>query len=467
MKKYIFYTLLIAVFLLNFNNVFAYETAKEAFSDVFASVMDDKREVPVFLKSVEKEFKNTNLQSKKYIDTKNEIREYINTLPEKTISTKKEASNIVLEINKKIKLLNKIKSDYEKSFKIFSLKSKNISTGNPSIDKEFQIIFNDLLSYELENFSRNEHQNILEQMYKTRDFYTYLSKTSSQFYFLNGYPVFQSKALDYEYYKYLANLRNLSKNYLILENKKIEYLKNSKLSSFFDKSFMDNLDIVLVSNNNLITIWNSPATQTDWNLSWIEGQSNSNIKSDLNKSELELRRFNNVSLQKVNSEIQENLEDYQKFGVYDKERFKSKDNLKKAITLSQKMLNLFKSTDLIDYSIRIQYEKDFPSSGNIFKDLMLSSDEDFNNFFVFIQKNSLNNEDIEIDLKIYNLALNNFSKLSVDFDSEKVEYRLKFKNKNINSSYKKIIDNYRTKYAELFEYIEKYNEKNNQLDQKI
>ena len=343
------------------------------------------------------------------------------------------------------------------------MKSKNISTGNKNIDLEFERIFNKFLSYELDNFSNTEHQNVLEHLYKTKDFYTYLSKTKNQFYFINGYPIFLSKADQYEYYKYLANLRNLNKAYISLENKKIEYLKSSELVSFFEQVYIDILNNTLANNNILLMKWNAAASETDWNLSWIE-QSQSNVISDLNKSELDLRRSRSENFQKINTQIQESLEEYQNFGVYDKERFKSKTNLKRAINLSQKMLSLFKKMDAADYLIRIQYEKDFPNNGNILKDIILLSNEDFNNFYIFMQKEALNNEDIEIDLKIFNLALNNFSKMSLDFESEKIDYRLKFQNKTVNLTYKKIIDSYRSKYKEIFDYIDKYNQ-NKQLSE--
>lgn len=446
-------------FTLNINNSFAYNTAGEAFQDVLKSSLDDKREIPVFLKSVEKEFKDDQLKSKKYLDLRKENLEYVTLLPEKKISTNKEALNIVLELNKRIKDLNKAKSNSDKASKLFGLKSKKLSTGNPSIDAEFARIFNKFISYEIENFANSEHQNILEQLYKTRDFYTYLSKTKNQFIFINGYPIFESKLDQYEYYKYLANLRNLNKAYLNLENKKIEYLKNSEFVSFFEQSQIDLFNNILSSNNSLLAKWNAPASEKDWNLSWLE-ENQSNIVSDLNKSELDLRRSRSENFQKINTQIQENTEEYQKFGVYDKEIFRSKESLKKAITLSKNMLLLFKSLDNTDYIIRVQYEKDFPFNGNIYRDLILFSDQDFYNFHVFMQKQSLYNEDIEVDLKIYNLALNNFSKMIVDFESEKIDYRLKFQNKTINSSYKKIIDSYRSKYKEIFDYIDKYNQNN-------
>lgn len=438
-----------------FNQSFAYTSGKEVMTEMINSVIDENAPIPSFLKSVEKEYKDSNLKAKKYLESRNSTLEYISKLPERSVSSKKDALAVVSEVNKKIQELNKTKSESDKASTLFEKKAKNLSVGDPAIDLEFQKVFNQFITSKLKTFTNTEHTNTLEMLYKTRDFYTYLSKTKTRFTFLNGYPQFESSSDYYEYYMYMAKLRTIFKNQVNLELERADYFQNSDIKNVIDQKFVDIQNSNLEGNKKYIETWKAPGSYTDPNLSWIDGKTNT--PSSTGQSELDIRRSRVTSLQNINQEIKNINQEYADYGSYNKDRFASKENLKKALALSQKMLSLYKQSDAVDYPIRVQYNKDFPVMENIFNDVMQYSDVDFSNLYVYIQRNALYNESIDLDVKLYNLALANYGKFTNNFESKDAQYPLSFKSKTASNAYKKILDGYNSRFAELFDYIDKYN----------
>lgn len=401
------------------------------------SIQDDSIVVPLQLKPAHDVLKKYTSDVTKYSTQKSETIKFILSLSQRDIGNQQKAKSLALEIDTYIKKLNSLKKQKDS----FSEDSFNKLVADKSFLASLDSFFNVFDGDQLRKIDNAEHSSIIEMLYSAKNFYTYISKSKYHFDSTNGYMSFENPTDKYEYWSYLVKTRNAFKSYIFSETDELKILQTNSdvFVKVLGEQYYNNLSLALDGDKKLTDAWSK-----------MNDKSNQSANSGVNDvnigGEFEARQKANIYLQDVISQINNLNDDYSKYGVYSKERFSSKENLKKALSLSQQMLALYNKYYKINYPIIVQYKKDFPYSSQYLQEIISSSDQDFKDFSIDSQNTVNEKESIEFDVKLYPIAISNFGKFTSHFDDKDAPYRLEFQNKKANIIYKKMMDDYSSRF---------------------
>lgn len=421
----------------------------------FKMMSDDTYQTPESLKAIKPYAKKLATDIKLYEEKKKDVFTFISGLSKRDISTKNDTKALIKEIDSSISDLKLKKINAQNS-------SDQLDIQLPKLVKDQELLnalstkFSVLDSKEFRDLDSSEYKTYLEFLYTTKNFYTYLSKLNTSFASVGGYMEFESGSASYEYVTYIASIRNTFKNLIQLDSDRVVLMK--KLGTFLEvlygKDFMAGLEQADSYNTQLKNLWSKVVPDAVDDKSKV----NNNIYTD---NELNKRAKEDVALQDIIQSINSIAKNYNENGAYNKDFFTSKDKLKNALSLSKSLLDLYKKYNKEFYKVFVGYKKDYAVGGNAIMELINSSDQDFKNFYINSQNWANENEGIEADIKLYNLALANFNKYTI-FPEKEVDYRLNFNKKSVNDAYHKLIDDYYARFAVLFKYQDEQNAKNSQ-----
>lgn len=401
------------------------------------SIQDDSIVIPPQLKPAHDVLKKYTSDVAKYSTQKSDTIKFILSLSQRDIDNQQKAKGLALEIDGYIKKLNSLKKQKDS----FSEDSFNKLISDKSFLTSLDSFFNAFDGDQFRKIDNAEHASTIEMLYSAKNFYTYISKSKYRFDSINGYMSFENPTDKYEYWSYLAKTRNAFKSYIFSETDELKLLQTNKdvFVKVLGEQYYNNLSLVLEGDKKLTDAWSK-----------INDKNNQPTNSGVNEvnvgGEFEARQKANASLQDVISQINNLNDEYYKYGAYSKERFSSKENLKKALSLSQQMLALYNKYYKINYSIITQYKKDFPYYSQYLQEVVSSSDQDFKDFSIDSQNTVNEKESIEFDVKLYPIAISNFGKFTSHFDEKDAPYRLDFQNKKANITYKKMMDDYSSRF---------------------
>jgi hypothetical protein len=419
-----------------------------------AKVVDEPN--PLGFEKVTIAYREFFITTKKLFELKQAAYKSIIDAPTLPVTSKNDALKIAQAFDSTILSLNKQRDTYLSQIKKIE-ENKDFAAVNALMDTEYNFL--DYDTYK--NYSNDEYTALITALATTRDYYRSLAQLTTKYAAINGQIIFESPSAQYEYWKYIVTVRDALKRSVNAELSTIEqFLKNSpKVEEIYGAEYAAALKKVAETDKAMITLWSQqvPAQQP-------QEVKDSSFTLEVD-DELTRRLKQDQKLTDISARIKALSTEYNAVATYKKERFATKQTIKRALDVSKQMLTLYKELDTARFVVVSGFHKEFPYSYNILRDAIGSSDQVMKYAWIDIQYKAAENEGIEYDIKMYTLALNNFGKFKNYFGDDTKPYKLVFTKNAANVEFIKIHEGYNTRLKEYLLYEAEQQQKQDELKQ--